>query len=161
MHQSAHLVHLQNNAEGDAEHRSSTASASAPLQTPRKKGEDLNRLICSLEQQYQLGLRVWDEHRSPIHQLHQTTADKVYRKIQRLFFSSGPTLDDALAIFETSASFLPSEQRLGLLYNILRSKTDARSPLSGADTPLCEKRAPLKVLKTSQQCKCTFRYYFD
>ena len=160
MHQSSRLVHPQGNAEGDAGHCSATASASVPLLTPRKKGEDLNRLICSLEKQYQLGLRVWDEHRSPVHHLHQTTADKVYRKSQRSSFSSSPALDDALAIFETSAPFLASDQRLDVLYNILRSKTDRQSPVLRVDTP-SEKTVPLKVLKASQQRKYTFRYCSD
>lgn len=151
MRQPPHLIHPQGNAESGAGHRSGAAPASVPPLTPRKKGEGLDNLIRSLEERYQLGFKVRGELRSPAHS--QTAADTVVKKIQYLYFSDGPALDQALAEFATTAISVAKDQRLDVLSNILRSKTQYKSPVSRSGTPISVKNVPPKGLKTPQPCK--------
>jgi hypothetical protein len=119
--------------------------------TPRKKGEGLDNLIRSLEERYQLGFKVRGELRSPAHS--QTAADAVAKKIQYLYFSDEPALHQALAAFATTATFLAKDQQLDVLSNILRSKTQYKSPVSKPGTPTNAKNVPPKSLRTPQPCK--------
>lgn len=127
------------------------APASVPPSTPRKKGEVLNQLIRSLENQYHLGFRVSTELRSPIHS--KSAADLVANRIQHLFYSHKPALDEVLATFATTATFIPKEQQLDALSSIIRSKVQHESPTSRTGTPLSGRNVPRGSLKTSQPCR--------
>jgi len=135
--------------QSGAGQRSGTAPASVPPLTPRKKGEELNDLICSLEDRYQLGFNVKAGLRSPAQR--KSTADTAAQLIKFLFFSHRPALDDALATFATTATFIAKDQQANALLTVLRSKTQHGSPISRSATP---KNVPPKSLKTSQLCRC-------
>lgn len=156
MQQPPRLVHPQGNVGSGAGQRSRAAPASVPVppSTPRKKGEELDNLIRLLEDQYQLGFSVSAGPRSPA--TRKTTADILEQKIQFLFFSHRPALDDALARFTTTATVIPKEQRADSLLDILRSTTKGATPTSRSGTPLSTKNVPPKSLKQSQLCKCAF-----
>lgn len=129
-----------------------SASVPVPPSTPRKKGEALNQLLRSLEDQYQLGFKVSGEPRSPINKT--SAADPVQNRIQHLFYRQKPALDEALVAFATTATYIPQAQRLSALLDILRSKTQHDSPVSRAGTPLSARNVPPKTLKAPQPCKC-------
>ncbi|KAF3050045.1 hypothetical protein E8E11_006510 [Didymella keratinophila] len=131
--------------QSGAGQRSGTAPASVPPLTPRKKGEELNDLICSLEDRYQLGFNVKAGLRSPAQR--KSTADIAAQLIKFLFFSHRPALDDALATFATTATFIAKDQQTSALLTVLRSKTQHGSPISRSATP---KNVPPQSLKTSQ-----------
>ncbi|KAF3039373.1 hypothetical protein E8E12_006968 [Didymella heteroderae] len=141
------MVHLQGSAGSGAGQRSGAAPASVPVPplTPRKKGEELDDLICSLEDRYQLGFNIKAGLRSPAQR--KSTADRAVQLIKFLFFSHRPALDDALATFATTAAFIVRDQRANALLTILRSKTQHGSPTSRSATP---KNVPPRSLRTSQ-----------
>ena len=137
-----------------AAHGSGAAPASVPVPplTPRKKGEGLNNLIRSLESRYQLGFKVNDEFRSPARNV--TAADAVAKKIQFLYYSHEGALHDALAAFASAAPYVAEGQKLHMLSDLLKSKTQYGSPVSRSGTPT--RNVPPKTLKTPQLCKCIF-----
>lgn len=138
-------------AEGVAGLRSGAAPASLP-QTPRKKGEYLDKLLRSLEDQYHLGLKTGSDWRSPAR--HNTIADKVNRKIQHLYFSYEPALDDAIATFANIASSITKDKRLEEFWKILLSKAEQSTPTSRTATPPTAKNVPPSQ-KTPQLRKYT------
>ncbi|XPS75497.1 hypothetical protein M3J09_007573 [Ascochyta lentis] len=148
MHQSSRLAYPQGNVGRGAGHRSAAAPASVPPSTPRKKGEGLDNLIRSLERQYQLGFKTNLEFKSPAR--NKTTADIVVDKIQYLYYSHGPALDEVLRTFASRAALLAKEQRLSELLHILRSKIQHESPISRTGTPMSARNVPPKILKTPQ-----------
>ena len=144
MQQPPRLVHPQGNAGSGAGPRSGAAPVSVPAPlTPRKKGEELDKLIRSLEDQYQLDFSVTVGLRSPAKR--KTTANALEQRIQFLFFSHRPALDDALARFATTGTFIPKEQRVDTLLSILRNTTQCVTPTSRSGTPLSTKNIPPKV----------------
>jgi hypothetical protein len=145
------LVHPQGNAGSGAGQRAPVSVPVPPL-TPRKKGEELDKLIRSLEDQYQLGFPVTAGLRSPA--TGRSTADKVAQRIQHLFYSSRPALDNALARFATTATCIPKAQRAETLLNILRSTCP--TPTSSLGTPLSTKNVTPELLKPTQLCECAF-----
>jgi hypothetical protein len=142
-----------------AAHGSSAAPASVPVPplTPRKKGEGLNNLIRSLESRYQLGFKVNGELRSPARNV--TAADGVAKKIQFLYYSHERALHDALAAFESAAPYAAEGQKLNMLFDFLKAKTQHGSPVSRSGTPTSTKNEPPKSLKTPQFCKCIFKSF--
>ena len=156
MQQLPRSVHPQGNGNGAA-HRSGVAPASVPPLTPQKKGEYLDNLIRSLEDQYQLGLKAGAGLRSPARS--KTAEDTAIQMIQRLYYTHGPALDDALAAFAAVATFIPKDQRLEALSTILRNKIKHKSPMSRSGTPMNARNVPPKSLKTPQPCKCASETY--
>lgn len=152
MNQSPRLVYPQGNARSGAAHRSAAAPASVPL-TPRKKGEGLDKLMHLLEKKYQLGFKLKTELRSPARS--KTAADTVSKRIQYLYYSDPPVLEDALATFATTATFIAKDQRLEVLSNILRSKVQHESPVSRTGTPMSARNLPPKGLNSPQPCRYT------
>ncbi|KZM24659.1 uncharacterized protein EKO05_0007083 [Ascochyta rabiei] len=149
MHQSSRLAHPQGNVGRGAGHRPAAAPASVPPpSTPRKNGEGLNNLIRSLEQRYQWDLKINSKYRSPA-QLH-TTEDAVTSRIQRLYYSTGSALHDALEAFANTAKSLEKHQRLHVLLKILKSKGQHESPVSRTGTPMSARNVPPKSLPTPQ-----------
>ncbi|KAH7066941.1 RNA dependent RNA polymerase-domain-containing protein [Paraphoma chrysanthemicola] len=103
-------------------------------QHPRT-GAALSNLIRSLDDEWHLGLGKIPQLRSPAQ--HQTTADKTYAKIQRLFYSARPALDDVIQSFTKVASGFPKEAQLEVLHGMLKSQTTqppsrVRTPVSGS-----------------------------
>lgn len=139
-------------------YRSATSHQAAAAQpvvpsTPRKNGVGLNALVCSLESEWQLGLQTRDELQSPS-QRPDTLATKVYGQIQRLYYSSGPELDHALASFREIADGFEHSERLKVLHGTLKSKT--KSPASRVGTPLSRqvnRNLPPKTLKLATLSK--------
>ena len=139
-----------------AAHGSGAAPASVPVPplTPRKKGEGLNSLIRSLESRFQLGFKVNSEFRSPARNV--TAADAVAKKIQFLYYSHERALHDALAAFESAAPYAAEGQKLNMLSDFLKAKTQNGSSVSRSGTPTSTRNEPPKSLKTLQLCKCIF-----
>lgn len=142
----------QGNDRSDAGYRSAAAPASLPL-TPRgqRNGKALDNLVHSLEAKWQLGLRTWTDPRSPAH--HTSAADRLYAKIQRLYFSSPLVLNEALATFESTATRIPLEQRFEELSNIIIEKLQNASPIPKTGAPSSTKNKPPKTLQSSRPCK--------
>lgn len=148
MQQPPRLVPPQGNG-GGAGHRP-TAPASVPPSTPRKTGDELNRIIRSLEDQHRFGLIV-PPVRSPIRS--KSVAELVADRIQQLYWSHRSTLDRALETFATTATYIPKDQKLEALRSILRSESQHDTPTSRAGTPIDAKNVPPKILKSLQPCK--------
>jgi hypothetical protein len=132
--------------------RAAGPAASLPVpETPHhpRTGAALNSLIRSLDDQWQLGLGKVRQLRSPAQ--HQSTADKTYAKIQRLFYSARPALDDVIQSFTKVAPGFPNDARLGVLHGMLKSQT---LPPSRVGTPVSARNVPPKSLL----CKCVFTH---
>lgn len=122
-------------------------------ETPRraKAGAALEEFIVAIENEWQLGLKMrgplWSPHKS---RNVQSTADKVYGLIKRLFFTSRPALDAALKSFRDAALAPGCVQgkRVHLLHGVL--KATAQSPMPETSTP---KRHPLRSLGTTTECE--------
>lgn len=125
------------------------AGPTAP-RTPHhpKSGAVLKQLIQSLEAKWQLGLKV-HEHQSPAQT--RTTADKIKARIQYLFFSSRPALDEALEKFEASAAGLAPEEHVYVLDGLLKSKQFTNSPQSLSGIPVGTRNQPPKSLLSAEQ----------
>jgi hypothetical protein len=143
---------LQGNTAGRSRSGRSepTVAGSLPPSTPHhsKNGAGLENLIITLENEWRLGLKVRDALWSPQHTDKKSITDTVYGQIKRLHYSAPPTLDEALDTFRETALGFAHNKRIGLLYGILKSKT--QPPISRADTPVNE---PPKTLKSVQLCK--------
>ncbi|KAF1922470.1 uncharacterized protein M421DRAFT_10521 [Didymella exigua CBS 183.55] len=126
--------------------RSGAAPASVPVapSTPRK-AQELDNLIRSLEDQYQLGFNVKRGHRSPA-QL-KRTADRAARQIGNLFYNHRPVLDDALATFATTATFIAKDQRANPLLTVLQTKSPHVSPMSRSGTTMSAKNGNQPLIK--------------
>jgi hypothetical protein len=123
-----------------------------PLETPHhpKSGAALEALILKLENEYRLGLKLRGATWSPSKTVGiETTADKVYGQIKRLFFSARPALDSALDRFRETATGFEHHKQLELLHGVLKSIT--HSPFSRTGTPINE---PPKSLRSVPPCKC-------
>lgn len=159
MRQSPRL--LQGNRAGRNGPEPITGSSSLPPPQPRtpqhpKTGAALDELILSLEREWRLGLEIRDKLWSPQKADKESTSDKVYGQIKRLFYSARPALDSALAIFKSTAPGFAPEDRLKVLHGILKSVT--QSPISRAGTPLNEPPKSLKSESLYRLCKSRFRY---
>ncbi|KAH9870156.1 hypothetical protein J1614_007078 [Plenodomus biglobosus] len=113
-----------------------------------KSGAVLKQLIQSLEAKWQLGLKV-HEHQSPAQT--RTTADKIKARIQYLFFSSRPALDEALEKFEASAAGFAPEEHVYVLDGLLKSKQFTKSPQSRIGIPVGTQNQPPKSLLSAEQ----------
>ncbi|KAF2828010.1 hypothetical protein CC86DRAFT_438904 [Ophiobolus disseminans] len=124
------------------------AAASLPHpQTPHRlrSNPGLDNLIRELDNEWQLGLtRGQSQLRSPAH--NRTAADRTYRRIQHLFYSARPALDDVLQDFgRTARAGLATEAPLDVLHDMLKSRVTPGPP-SRTGTP---KNVPPKSLLTS------------
>jgi hypothetical protein len=117
------------------------APATTP-NTPRKDGSGLNKLILSLENEFRLGLDVHDGLLSPSQRSGAITG-KVCAQIQRLYWSDEPALEKALESFREIATGFKHEKQLEVLHGTLKSQT--RSPMSKAGTPLSSRARPGSV----------------
>jgi hypothetical protein len=158
MRRSPHLGQ-GNNGSGAAQHRSA-APASVPPSTPRgqRNGEELDDIVRSFEEKWQLGLKTCDKFKSPSQ---NTTAEgKVYQQIQCLYFlkSDKSALHDALAIFDTVALRILPDQQLEALADILRKKIRDIVPISRVGTPSSARNERSKSLRPTQRCKSALKY---
>lgn len=153
MQQPTRLVRPQGGGARSGAGQRGAAPASVPtaLHTPRKEGE-LDKLISSIENKFQLDFNVKVGLRSPA--LRKSTTDNALQLIQFLFFNDRPALDDALATFAITVSHIEKEKRASALLTVLRTKTQHALPLSRSGTPFSANRVPPGSLKTSQLCKC-------
>ncbi|KAI4662225.1 uncharacterized protein J4E79_004514 [Alternaria viburni] len=88
--------------------------------TPRhRSGAALNELICSLERQWNIGLRLRGNGWSPNKAIPSDAADKVNALIQFLFYSAPTALEEAIEQFKGDAPSLTREERLEKLREIL------------------------------------------
>ncbi|KAI4655516.1 hypothetical protein J4E93_000228 [Alternaria ventricosa] len=79
----------------------------------------LNELICSLERQWNIGLRLRGDGWSPKKAIPDDAADKVHALIKFLFYSAPTALEEALEQFKGKAPGLSREERLDRLREIL------------------------------------------
>ncbi|KAF2026769.1 RNA-directed RNA polymerase 2 [Setomelanomma holmii] len=118
--------------------------ASLPLPQPEtphhpRTGAALDTIVRALDDDWQLGLRRVRQLRSPLY--HQSTADKTYAKIQRLFYSARPALDEVIGRFNKAAPSFPREARLDILNGLLKSQTLTPSRVG---TPVSARNVPPK-----------------
>ena len=128
-----------------------------PPDTPRKDGTEFSELIRSLEEQWQLGLRVRDEkHWSP-HKSANQLCDKVYGQLKRYYY--GGEFYEVIERFSMHAK-APSKwdteavkiARLTLLHETIKEfgRVPSGTPGSGVRRGLS---AGLHLLKTDQPCE--------
>jgi hypothetical protein len=139
MRQSPRL--LQGRSNGIGAGRSNgpqpTTAGSLPPRTPRHpKSGDVDNKIRKLERDWQLGLKVRGPLWSPQKADKKSTAEKVYDKIKRLFFSTDSALDKVLKTFDEIAHHVQTNERLNVLHVLL--KNEIPTPISRAGTPLNE-----------------------
>lgn len=121
--------------------RSATPTHVPNPQTPQhpRSGAVLDDLVRSLDSEWQLGLSRTNNHLSSPSQP-RTLAGRTYSRIQLLFYTSRPALDDALRIFNSTARGCPLEKRLETLYRILLAQP---TPVPRSGTP---RNVPPKTL---------------
>ena len=92
----------------------------APPCTPnRRPGDEINEIVLSLESRWGLGLSVRDKPVSPSAS-NGSIPDKVYNKIQHMYFKKRKLLDRILAEFDSHASEKPSgSEKLDYLLRLL------------------------------------------
>ena len=92
----------------------------APPCTPnRRPGDEINEIVLSLESRWGLGLSVRDKLFSPSDS-NGSIPDKVYNKIQRVYYKKEKPLDRILAEFNSHASEKPSgSEKLDYLLTLL------------------------------------------
>lgn len=119
----------------------------APPRTPnRRPGDQINEIVLSLESRWGLGLSVRDKLFSPSAS-NGSIPDKVYNKIQRVYFKKGKPLDRILAEFNSHASEKPSgPEKLDYLLRLLTEEIG--SPFGQKDSdrhqsPVHNLRSPL------------------
>ena len=118
----------------------------APPCTPnRRPGDEINEIVLSLESRWGLGLSVRDKEFSPISS-NRSIPDKVYNRIQCVYFKKGKPLDRILAEFNSHASEKPSgSEKLDYLLRLLNDEIG--SPCgqrdSGRQSPVNNLRSPL------------------
>ena len=119
----------------------------APPCTPnRRPGDEINEIVLSLESRWGLGLSVRDKLFSPSTS-NGSIPDKIYNKIQCVYFKKGKPLDWILAEFNSHASEKPSSsEKLDYLLRLLTDEIG--SPFGQRDSgrhqsPINNLRLPL------------------
>jgi hypothetical protein len=122
--------------------------------TPQRlrRGAEIDDRIRSLEAKWKIGLKLRGAGWSPRKSSADDLADKIYGIVKRLYFSAQPALDDAVRHFKELAPRTAQEERLGLFYRMLLSKTNKDGPVSRTGTPRNE---PPKNLASAQPGKHT------
>lgn len=119
----------------------------APPCTPnRRPGDEINEIVLSLESRWGLGLSARDKLFSPSAS-NGSIPDKVYSKIQHMYYKKRKPLDRILAEFNSHASEKPSgSEKLDYLLRLLTE--EIRSPFGRKDSghhqsPVHNLRSPL------------------
>jgi len=92
--------------------------------TPRKDGAQLNQLVKSLNEQFQLRLPIRGKEWSP--STSTGLPDKVYSHIQRLYWAPGDQLVLALGRLQVKASETRPSDHLRLFYEVLQGMETER-----------------------------------
>ena len=129
----------QRSTHAYAQRRVESGPAVPPRTPNRQGGQGINDIVRSLETRWQLGLSVWDKPVSPSSKM-GTNADKVYNKIQFLYFSSRSTLTRIVQEFDSHAAEKPSDsERLAYLLKLLTDEVGSpagRRVSAGRHSPL-------------------------
>lgn len=131
-------------------------AVSLPATPHHRSGAALDELICSLERQWNIGLRLRGDGWSPKKAIPNDAADKVHALIKFLFYSAPTALDEAIEQFKGEAPGLTREGRLQKLREIL-SRVKKGELESKGRTPRNE---PPKVRATPFGGKCALAFKF-
>lgn len=88
-----------------------------------RAGASIDDIIYKLEAKWRLGLRVRSDEWSPTGARANDQVDKIYGKVQYLYYSSVPALNLAIINFEKQAQSTPHGLQLNLLYQTLLKET--------------------------------------
>ncbi|KAH8728168.1 RNA dependent RNA polymerase-domain-containing protein [Phaeosphaeriaceae sp. PMI808] len=103
-----------------------TRSRATLNKTLPKSGEDLNKRVQALEDEWRLGLRIRGNDWSPT--TNKDTADRIYGNFKTLYYTRFWKLGPALDEFRSIARDCAPERRLNLLHDTLKSKIPPNTP---------------------------------
>jgi hypothetical protein len=120
-----------------------------------RPGAAIDDLICSLEEEWKVGLKIRGAEWSPKTSNANDTPDRICALVKFLFYTARPALYHAIDEFKSLAPSLTSEERLGLLREILSSTKESQLDPRGR-TP---KNEPPKSLAASLRGKYALAIY--
>ena len=123
-------------AHGKTKGPTAAPTGSSAPSTPQRlqNGAEIDKLVDSINKKWNLGIQLRGKGYSPSKSSPNDLRNKIYGRIQYLFYKNEPALELATDNFNLRASALECEDRLKLLYKLLSNASNMDEPPSRDST---------------------------